>query len=61
MNANEENQTVDLTSFANMAGFPVELIKKELFSNSEDSDQVSLASLRNAMLKYIDTAMLQES
>jgi hypothetical protein len=60
MNANEENQTVDLTSFANMAGFPVELVKKELFANSEDSDQVSLASLRNAMLNYLDTAMLQE-
>lgn len=60
MNTTEENQVVDLSTFAEMAGFPVELIKSELFTSDDNKAEVSLAQLRIAMLSYLDKAMLQE-
>lgn len=48
---------VSLETLAKMTGFPVELIKEEIF-HGEDKDQVSLEDLRSAMLSYIDTTML---
>lgn len=62
-----DNQTIDgseitsgkvsLETLAKMTGFPVELIKEEIFAG-EGSDQVSLEELRSAMLTYIDSTML---
>ncbi len=48
---------VSLETLAKMTGFPVELIKEEVF-NGEVSSQVSLEELRAAMLSYIDSTML---
>lgn len=48
---------VSLEMLAKMTGFPVELIKDEVF-NGEVSSQVSLEELRSAMLSYIDSTML---
>lgn len=60
MNNNEESK-VDLQSFADMAGFPVELIRKELFTEGEaESDEVSLHDLRKAMLSYLDSTMMEQ-
>lgn len=48
---------VSLETLAKMTGFPVELIKEEIFPG-ESTDQVSLEELRSAMLTYIDSTML---
>lgn len=55
-----ETQTIDIENFANMVGFPVELIKKELFQDNENQDNITMDSLRAAMLKYIDKTMMSE-
>jgi hypothetical protein len=51
------NGKVSLEVLAKMTGFPVELIKEEIFKG-DDTDQVSLDDLRSAMLSYIDSTML---
>jgi hypothetical protein len=48
---------VSLEMLSKMTGFPVELIKEEIFKG-EGEDQVSLEELRSAMLSYIDSTML---
>ena len=53
----EKGGKVSLETLAKMTGFPVEMIKEELF-NGEDSSQVTLEELRSAMLTYIDSTML---
>ncbi len=53
-----ESTSVNLTEFAELTGFPVELIKKELMIG-EKSDTVELSDLRSVMLKYLDSAMLE--
>jgi hypothetical protein len=53
----EINGKVSLEVLAKMTGFPIELIKNEVFKG-ESSDQVSLEDLRSAMLSYIDSTML---
>lgn len=58
MNTPSEDQKVNLSDFANLAGFPVELVRKELVLEGKDSDEVSMDDLRAAMLKYLDQAML---
>lgn len=60
MSTTSNEETVDLNSFAQMAGFPVELIKKELFNGNDGSETVTLESLRSAMLSYLDKTMLEE-
>lgn len=52
-------QSVDLSQFADMAGFPVELVKKELMVGTDGSETVSMDELRAAMLKYLDSTMLE--
>lgn len=59
MNANKENQKVDLDAFANLAGFPVDLIKKELFKGQENDDEISISDLRKAMVAYLDSTMME--
>jgi hypothetical protein len=53
----EKRGKVSLEVLAKMTGFPVELIKEEIFKG-ESTDQVSLEDLRSAMLSYIDSTML---
>lgn len=57
MVGSETNGKVSLEMLAKMTGFPVEIIKEEIFKG-EDKDQVSLEDLRSAMLSYIDSTML---
>ena len=49
--------SVSLETLSKMTGFPVDLIKNELF-NGSSSDEVCLESLREAMLSYIDSTLL---
>jgi hypothetical protein len=57
MSSEEKGGKVSLEMLAKMTGFPVELIKEEVFKG-EGADQVSLEELRSAMLSYIDSTML---
>jgi len=57
MAGTEKNGKVSLEVLAKMTGFPVELIKEEIFKG-ESTDQISLEDLRTAMLSYIDSTML---
>ena len=50
---------VSLEMLAKLTGFPVELIKEEVFKG-QNTDQVSLDDLRSAMLSYIDSTMLMD-
>lgn len=49
---------VSLEVLAKMTGFPVELIKEEIFKGQDNGQEVSLDELRSAMLSYIDSTML---
>ena len=55
----EKSGKVSLETLARMTGFPVEMIKDELWGGEADS-QVSLEDLRSAMLSYIDSTMLMK-
>lgn len=55
--AEDKNGKVSLEILAKMTGFPVEMIKEEIFPG-QNNDQVSLEELRSAMLNYIDSTML---
>ena len=57
MNTNKDDK-VNLERFAELTGFPLELIRKELFSTKETSGEISLEELRGAMLAYLDSTML---
>jgi UDP-N-acetyl-D-mannosaminuronic acid transferase (WecB/TagA/CpsF family) len=57
-NTNEQ-ELIELSSLAELTGFPVEMIKKELFNSSLDSEKITLADLRKAMVSYIDATMLE--
>jgi hypothetical protein len=52
-----EKSKVSLEALAKMTGFPVEMIKEEIFSGQNDQE-ISLDELRSAMLNYIDSTML---
>jgi hypothetical protein len=55
----QEQEMVTLDSLSSLTGFPVKLIKEELFSDSLLSDgEVSLEALRLAMMNYLDQTML---
>ena len=56
--AKDNAEKVDLDQFASMVGFPVELIKKELFESAEaETDEITMDQLRAVMLKYLDKTM----
>lgn len=59
MTTPDKTQEVDLEKFAQMAGFPLELVKKELFGDRDMDVEVSLEELRMAMLNYLDDTMLK--
>lgn len=52
-----KNGKVSLEALAKMTGFPIEMIKEEIFKGQNDQE-VSLDDLRSAMLSYIDSTML---
>ena len=52
-----KNEKISLDALAKMTGFPVEMIKEEIFKGQDDQE-VSLENLRSAMLNYIDSTML---
>mgnify|MGYP001170272878 CR=1 FL=1 len=55
-----EQELVSLDSLAALTGFPVEMIKSELFKDSAlENEKISLADLRKAMVSYIDATMLE--
>lgn len=55
--ATENNGKISLEALAKMTGFPVEMIKEEIFKGHSDQE-VSLDELRSAMLTYIDSTMM---
>lgn len=55
----ERGEKVSLEMLSKMTGFPIDLIKSEVFKG-EGSEEVSLEELRSAMLSYIDSTMLIE-
>ncbi len=48
---------ISLEMLAKMTGFPVEMIKDEIFQG-KGSEDISLEDLRAAMLTYIDSTIL---
>ena len=52
-----QNGKISIEALAKMTGFPVEMIKEEIFKGQEGQD-ISLEDLRSAMLSYIDSTML---
>jgi hypothetical protein len=52
-----KNGKVSLEALSKMTGFPIELIKSEIFKDQSDKE-VSLDDLRTAMLSYIDSTMM---
>lgn len=57
LDSETKNAKVSLETLAKMTGFPIELIKEEVFKGQTDKE-VSLEDLRSAMLTYIDSTML---
>lgn len=56
-----EQEMVTLKSLSDLTGFPVEMIKTELFNGSDLSEEtISLTDLRSAMMSYIDKTMLDD-
>ncbi len=51
------NGKISIEALAKMTGFPVEMIKEEIFKGQE-GQEVSLDDLRTAMLSYIDSTMM---
>lgn len=48
---------ISLEMLSKMTGFPVEIIKDEIFQG-KGSEDISLEDLRAAMLTYIDSSIL---
>lgn len=54
------DEVINLESLAELAGFPVELVKSELWSGEDVPEHVSMDELRSVMMDYIDKAMLSQ-
>lgn len=48
---------ISLETLSKMTGFPVEMIKDEIFQG-KGTEEISLEDLRTAMLSYIDSTIL---
>lgn len=53
----ETDGRISLETLAKMTGFPVEMIKDEIFQG-KGTEEISLEDLRAAMLTYIDSTIL---
>ncbi len=60
-NQTQDQEMVSLESLADLTGFPVKMIKEELFNSEAAQERVSLDELRKAMVNYIDATMLEET
>ena len=59
--AKDKQEMVTLKSLSDLTGFPVKMIKEELFSDQNlNEETVSLEDLRAAMMSYLDETMLEE-
>ena len=58
-NAGTPAERISLETLARMTGFPVEMIKDEIFQG-KGSEDISLEDLRAAMLTYIDSTILMK-
>lgn len=59
--AKEKQEMVTLKSLSDLTGFPVKMIKEELFSDAQlNEETVSLDDLRKAMVTYLDQTMLED-
>ena len=54
-----ETSRISLETLSKMTGFPVEMIKDEIFQGKGTED-ISLEELRTAMLTYIDSTILMK-
>ncbi len=54
----EKTGKVSLETLAKMTGFPIEMVKEEVFKGRTGDEEISLEELRLAMLAYIDSTML---
>lgn len=60
-NLTDNNGKISLEVLAKMTGFPIEMIKEEIFQGQEGHQEISLDELRAAMLSYIDSNMLVDT
>lgn len=57
---NSLEEMVELKSFAQMTGLPLELLKSELFKEEQQAtDKLPLSRLREVVLSYLDATMLE--
>jgi hypothetical protein len=56
----DTNKKVSLAALAEMTGFPIEMIEKELFLGKKNDEGVSLEELRAAMLTFIDATLIND-
>lgn len=54
-----DTSRISLETLSKMTGFPVEMIKDEIFQGKGTED-ISLEELRSAMLTYIDSTILMK-
>ena len=54
-----ETSRISLETLSKMTGFPVDMIKDEIFQGKGTED-ISLEELRTAMLSYIDSTILMK-
>lgn len=57
----QDQDLISLESLADLTGFPVEMIRKELFKSELTDERISLGELRKAMVNYIDATMLEDA
>ncbi|MEX0797981.1 MAG: hypothetical protein WD025_00960 [Bacteriovoracaceae bacterium] len=60
-NKERDQELISLESLADLTGFPVEMIRKELFKADVTDERISLGELRKAMVNYIDATMLEDA
>lgn len=49
------DEAVSLGALAELTGFPVDYIKRELFLEGESAEEMSLEELRKKVLAYLDS------
>lgn len=57
----EDQEIISLESLADLTGFPVEMIRSELFKSELADEKITLSELRKAMVNYIDATMLEDA
>lgn len=57
--SNEQDVLVTLSSLSHLTGFPLSMIKKELFGEGSEVQSIRMSRLREVMLKYLDKSLLE--